>query len=399
MFTSLVHFYKNINLSEISGAFGDIGSFLSYTVPLSIKGIINFPSVLLWSGLFNIVTGIYFDIPLPIQSQSTLSSIAITDGTLTSSQFALSGFLTGVITGFLGVTNILQWLTFHIPKVCIYSIQTGLGLSLLQKGIKDCKTSTVYYDIILYTILIMISWREYNNKKINSIIKAIPFSLILFIIGIIISINKIGFQYPNISFPIYIIKDITSDDWKDAFIKGTLSQLPVTLLNSVVSTVDLSYSYFPTSVEKVNLKSISLSIFGMNSFTFLGNLASCHGAGGITSQTYAGAKNGTSMILLGFVKLIFAIFFGTAMTNILQSFPITIIGVMLGYSGLELVKCSLSKVEHKDIVPFIVGVGVILTVNTYIGFIVCWIIYGWLNYNRYSDSEEHTQMLESISLQ
>jgi hypothetical protein len=400
MFTNWIsNWISKLTLSEINGSFGDIGTFISYTIPLSIKGIIKFPSVLLWSGLFNIITGYYFDVPLPIQPQSTLSSIAIIDGSLTANQFVISGFLTGLITGFLGLTNMLEWLSIRIPKVCIYAIQTGLGLSLLQKGIKECKTTTVYYDVILYTLLLMIGWREYQNKKVNTLIKKIPTALLLFLIGIVISINQVGFQPLNISFPVYTLKDISTNDWRDAFIKGTLSQLPVTLLNSVISTVEITHSYFPSSVEKVSLKSISASIFSMNCFTFLSNLSSCMGVSGVTSQVYMGAKCGMSMIILGITKVIIAVFCGTAITTILQSFPVTIMGVMLGYSGLELIKCSLPKVEKKDMLPFIVSVGVILTINTYIGFLVAWVIYGWLNYYHQSDkTEEHQEILSSINI-
>lgn len=379
------------SLGELYGLFGDIGTFLSYTIPLSQKSIVHFPSVLLYSGICNIITGYYFNIPLPIQPQSTLASIAITSDSLTSSSFGISGFITGLIVGVLGLFNIIQILNQYIPKVCIYAIQTGLGLNLLIKGIKDCKTHGHIWDVILLSMLIAIKWRPYTSSRVQYVINGIPFALLLFMIGIIMSISISGFQPLSIDFPYTILEISDSNDWKNAFIEGTLSQLPVTILNSIISTVDLSYYYFKEDASKVTLRSVSISIACMNSLNFIGNIPSCHGAGGIVSQHYAGARKGISMIWLGWLKIVLAIFCGKAMTIILSSFPVTIIGIMLGYTGLELVKVSLTKVDKKDIIPFIISVGTILSINPYVGFIVGIIVKLWctnMENNNYMEETE-----------
>lgn len=380
------------SLSELSGAFGDIGNFLAYSIPLSKKGLLSFPSALLYSGLFHILTGWYFNIPLPIQPQSTLSSIAITTDNLTSSQFSISGFITGTIVGLLGYFRVTAKINKYIPSMCVYAIQTGLGLSLLQKGIKDCKTYGHIWDVLLFSILIAVRWRHYTSKRINDVVQQIPFALLLFLIGVVISLSEVGLQSLNISFPYNINSSSEGDDWRNAFIEGTLSQLPVTLLNSVISTVDLSQSYFGEQASKVTLESVSMSITCMNSLTFIGNIPSCHGAGGIVAQSYAGAKTGNSMIFLGFLKIVLALFCGQAITVILNAFPLSIIGIMLGYCGLELVKTSISKVSKKDWIPFIVSVGTILAINTYIGFIVGWVVKLWCTNTELIELEENQDM-------
>ena len=53
--------------AEISGALGDLGTLLPLMIALALQGSINLPSTLLFSGLFNIVTGVVFGIPLPVQ--------------------------------------------------------------------------------------------------------------------------------------------------------------------------------------------------------------------------------------------------------------------------------------------------------------------------------------------
>ena len=53
--------------SEISGALGDLGTLLPLTIALAIQGSIDLPTTLVFSGVFNVVTGAVFGIPLPVQ--------------------------------------------------------------------------------------------------------------------------------------------------------------------------------------------------------------------------------------------------------------------------------------------------------------------------------------------
>lgn len=54
-------------LAEISGAFGDAGTLLPIIVALALQGSINLDSTLVFSGLFNVLTGVVFGVPLPVQ--------------------------------------------------------------------------------------------------------------------------------------------------------------------------------------------------------------------------------------------------------------------------------------------------------------------------------------------
>jgi hypothetical protein len=53
--------------AEVSGALGDLGTLLPLMIALALQGSINLSSTLVFSGLFNIVTGAVFGIPLPVQ--------------------------------------------------------------------------------------------------------------------------------------------------------------------------------------------------------------------------------------------------------------------------------------------------------------------------------------------
>lgn len=59
--------------AEISGALGDLGTLLPLTLALALKGSIDLSSTLVWSGVFNVVTGVGFGVPLPVQPMKVCS--------------------------------------------------------------------------------------------------------------------------------------------------------------------------------------------------------------------------------------------------------------------------------------------------------------------------------------
>jgi len=54
-------------LAEMSGALGDLGTLLPLMIALAVQGSIKLDSTLVFSGVFNILTGAIFGIPLPVQ--------------------------------------------------------------------------------------------------------------------------------------------------------------------------------------------------------------------------------------------------------------------------------------------------------------------------------------------
>ena len=58
---------KRSPLAEISGALGDLGTLLPLMIALAVQNSISLSSTLVFSGLWNILTGVIFGIPLPVQ--------------------------------------------------------------------------------------------------------------------------------------------------------------------------------------------------------------------------------------------------------------------------------------------------------------------------------------------
>ncbi|TKA65480.1 hypothetical protein B0A49_09242 [Cryomyces minteri] len=64
----------------------------------------------------------------------------------------------------------------------------------------------------------------------------------------------------------------------------------------------------------------------------------CHGSGGLAGQYRFGARSGSSIIVLGTVKLVLGLFVGQGLVSLLQRFPKALLGVMVIAAGVELAK-------------------------------------------------------------
>lgn len=65
--------FRDAPLAEISGSLGDLGTLLPLMIALARQDSIDLGSTLVFSGIFNILTGLIFGIPLPVQPMKVSS--------------------------------------------------------------------------------------------------------------------------------------------------------------------------------------------------------------------------------------------------------------------------------------------------------------------------------------
>lgn len=59
--------FRRAPVAEISGALGDLGTLLPLMIALALQGSISLSTTLVFSGFYNVATGVVFGIPLPVQ--------------------------------------------------------------------------------------------------------------------------------------------------------------------------------------------------------------------------------------------------------------------------------------------------------------------------------------------
>src|SRR3990172_4072167 len=91
------------NRAEAGGALGDLGTFIPLLLAMVHQCGLQFGPSLLAAGLMNIVTGLAFGIPMPVQPMKAIATVAIAEG-MNESQIIAAGIATGAMVLLLALT-------------------------------------------------------------------------------------------------------------------------------------------------------------------------------------------------------------------------------------------------------------------------------------------------------
>lgn len=339
--------FRSQPLAEISGSLGDLGTLLPILIALTEQGSISISSTLVVGGIANIVTGIIFGIPLPVQPMKAIAAVAIARR-FSQAEIMSAGLFVAACIGFLSLSGLIRWFTNRIPIPIIKGIQVGTGLSLIISagGLYPNNHDATWIFVLAFVGLLACAT-----------FKRVPYALIICLIGIFIVILGIGPEpverwhwhglniwHPRASIPS-----------PSAFVTGMLDagigQLPLTTLNSVIAVSFLAADLLP-DVPTPSTSALGLSVMTVNLIgCWFGSMPVCHGSGGLAAQYRFGARSGASIIFLGLIKLLLGLFASTVAHDVFTRFPKTFLCIMLIAAGLELVKVgeSLNTSEAKDL--------------------------------------------------
>ncbi|KAJ5892175.1 uncharacterized protein N7473_008403 [Penicillium subrubescens] len=329
--------FKHNYVSEISGSLGDLGTFLPIAIALSANGTVSLASTLIFSGIFNILTGLFFGIPLPVQPMKAIAAVAISRS-FPSGSIAAAGIFVGVCVLVFSVTGLLHWFANVIPIPVIKGIQVGAGLSLV---ISACNSilrplswiGPSWADNRIWATVVFLAF------IVTNVYRKAPYILVLFSIGLVFAIIRtaVAGDLPAFSIwhPWLVVP--TPSQWWVGTVDAGIGQIPLTTLNSVVAVVHLANDLLP-NIQTPSITHIGLSVAGMNLVgCWFGAMPVCHGSGGLAAQYRFGARSGASVVFLGVLKLIIGCLFGETLVDLLKSFPAAFLGVMVIAAGLELV--------------------------------------------------------------
>ena len=336
--------HARLGRNEIAGSLGDLGTFLPLLVGMAAQNGLDFGAALFFAGLFNVVTGLWFTIPMAVQPMKAIAAVALTQG-LTVPQILAAGASVSVLVLVLGLTGLIDWLNRVIPKPVVRGLQLGLGLQLLGKGLQMVAGTKMllgpdsYLVGALAALAVLALWMS----------KRVPAALVLFGSGLLLALWKdprvlgtihLGITLPHWAPPAW-------SDFVTAFPKATLPQIPLTTLNSVVAVCALSSDLFPDRAAKPREVAVSVGLMNLVAAGF-GGMPMCHGAGGLAGQYRFGARSNGSILFLGVVKMAVALLFGASLVALCRAFPASVLGVMLGIAGLELAVVVRDQRERSD---------------------------------------------------
>ncbi|KAF2258039.1 hypothetical protein CC78DRAFT_538110 [Lojkania enalia] len=334
---------KSSPLAELSGSFGDLGTLLPLMTALVITKSISLSSTLLFTGAANILTGVAFGIPLPVQPMKAIAAVAIARK-FTMEENAAAGLVVAGLVGIMSVTGLISWASRVTPVPVIKGIQVGAGLSLCLSSGSSLLAPLGWIgpwwgDNLLWAIaavLLLIFTFAYPK---------LPYAIIVFSLGMVLSLfsPEDTNSAPSFGSAIPIVQPSGRDFWK-ATTTASLGQLPLTLLNSVIAASALASDLLPSppypaapTVTEIGISVALVNLIGC----WFGSMPACHGSGGLAGQYCFGARSGSSIIFLGSFKFflgIIALWKPTPIVGVLSNIPKSLLGILVLAAGIELAK-------------------------------------------------------------
>ena len=350
---------KARNLSgDLSGSIGDLGTFLPYVIGAITVASLDVTSVLVMFGLMYLFTAWFYRLPVPVQPMKVIGA-AIIIHHFSAFEIAAAGILTGAVLQLVGLTGLIEKIAGLTPLSVTMGIQTGLGISLAMLGIKMAGSDWILGLPILLVILLLMNNR-YFPASIVALIGGTALSLLL---HPEINLPVLNWQL-NLPHPIWP----AWADFNRGFWQGTLPQPPLTLTNSVLVTTYLASQLFPDASQQVNNKNLCLTLgIGNLIGAPLGMIPICHGSGGLAAHYRFGARSGYTLVFIGLLLLFIGLFLGASGLQILQLIPQAVLGGMLFYSGLDLIK-PIKTEDNKEMFVFAAVVVLSIALNPAIGF-------------------------------
>ncbi|KUK57006.1 MAG: putative membrane protein, partial [Synergistales bacterium 53_16] len=121
------------NLRELGGSLGDLGTLLPLAVGYIAVCGVDPAGLLVMMGLSNIVLGIVYRLPMPVEPMKVLAVVAIAQAWSPGMVYA-SAFAMGVVWLFFGLTGIMDKVAEVTPREVIRGIQISLGLLLAKEA-------------------------------------------------------------------------------------------------------------------------------------------------------------------------------------------------------------------------------------------------------------------------
>lgn len=350
------------NLRELAGSMGDFGTFFPLAIGYIIVCELNPAGFLVMMGMANIVTGLVYRLPMPIEPMKVLAVVAIAQHWSPSMVYA-SGFAMGVIWLVFAVTGVIGWIARVTPNSVVRGIQVALGVLLAIQAFKMIST---WWVIGVASILIVLLLRQNRYA---------PAAIVLMILGVVIIFIKGQFQQinpPSLSLSpltVFSLKEV----WLTLLLAG-FAQIPLTVTNATIATSSLIKTYWPEKPVSVRKLSWNQGIMNLI-LPFFGGMPMCHGAGGLAGQYYFGARTGGTNILEGLIEISMGLFLANSIAGLFAVFPMAIVGAMMFLVGIELIKFAKDIRLNKDLIPMAVTVIVSLATNMAYGFLVGLIVY------------------------
>ena len=377
------------NRMELAGSLGDLGTILPLAIGMILINGLDPLGLFLGVGLFYIFSGLYFRVTSPVEPMKVISAYAIATG-ISASQIQASCIWIFVFLIIIGGSGIITLIGRYIPRPVIRGVQLSTGVLLVSQGIKLMlgvsilqtlsqaaepylriqHLGPVPIGLVIGVALSLMTLLLLDNRRLPAAIVVVGAGLGLGLLlgtGEGLSQIRLGLYLPHwLPFGLPAAGDFTF-----ALLVLVLPQVPMTVGNAVMANADLAVQYFPLDGRRVTYRAlcISMALANLMSF-FLGGMPMCQGAGGLASRYRFGARSAGSNLFSGGLFVLLALCLGGHLLGVIYLLPMSALGILLVFAGLQLSLTLLDMNTRKEMVVPILILSITLASNLAVGFLV-----------------------------
>lgn len=319
---------------EMTGALGDSITVLPIVVSLALLTPLSLAHTLVAFGVFQILWGVVYGIPLSVEPMKALAGLAIA-GTISMGELVAAGLIAGVVLLVAGRLGIVGAIERAVGLPVVRGIQLAVGLLLLITGIELAVRRPIP-ALVAAGLVGVVALAGYRDAG----------TLIVLSLGGIVAAWTTGVPTPTL--PEFTSFASGSPSFTRGALEGVAAQLAMTIGNAAVATALLCSDLFDRDVSADRLAE------SMGAMTLaavpIGGLPMCHGSGGLAGKHAFGARTGGANVILGVAYIGLALVAG-----VVVAFPMAMLGVLLCVVGVELARVAL----RSDDQLLTIGVGVL----------------------------------------
>jgi MFS superfamily sulfate permease-like transporter len=316
---------------ELAGAFGDLGTLIPFVVGYIVVMRADPLGILLMFGLSEIAVGLYYKTPIPVQPMKAIGGAAIASGgAMSAGMICGAGLFTGIFWFLVGATKTINVATKLAAKPIVRGIVLGLGLMFISEGIKMMLATPWLGGVGLVVTFLLLTYPKFPAMFALLVLGAIAaYFLDPGHAGQLLS-TRPHFRVPEFTFG--------RMNWGE-FVAGAfvlaIPQLPLTIGNAIIAIRAENNELFPDRPVTDRMMAVSQGLMNIIAAPF-GGIPLCHGAGGMAGHVRFGARTGGSLVMLGAIMVVLALFFSDSVGLLFTIFPKAVLGVILFFAGAEL---------------------------------------------------------------
>ncbi|ELZ03915.1 putative sulfate/molybdate transporter [Natrialba asiatica] len=340
--------------SELSGALGDSVTVLPLLVALAATTTVSLPHVLVGFGVFQIVWGLYYGLPLSVEPMKALIGLAIV-GSLSYAELAAAGLLAGVVLLGVGSLGFVGRLQRVVGEPVIRGVQLAVALLLFEAAV-DLSVGAPGVAAAGLAVVGALALAGYRQSSV----------LVVLALGGVAAVLAAGVPTPRV--PAAELFPAGPPTLSAAAIEGTVAQLGMTVGNAAIATALLCGDLYDRDISADRL-SQSMGVTCLAAIPF-GGVPMCHGSGGLAGKYAFGARTAGANVLLGLGYVALAL---VATGALLAAFPVALLGVLLVVVAIELGRAAFDPISAADTraLCLVVGVGIVgLAANVGVAFVL-----------------------------